>query len=128
MSQNVFSIRRSNAFGNMAIGACLIALGVMRLLNPDDWLTLGAAICLLAIAGLALYVCLSPRRETPDEMAVAHDGMAAGHALRITLIVASLGCAVSMFTNAKVDLAGVGLGFVGVSLFIYGAAFAWLER
>lgn len=128
MGQGVFSIRRSGAFGNMAIGVCLIALGATRLLNPDGWLTLGTAMCLLAIAGLALYVCLSPRRETPDEMAVAHDGMAAGHALRITLIAADLGCAVSMLTNAKVDLAGAGLGFVGIGLLTYGIAFAWLER
>ena len=128
MGQGVFSIRRSGAFGNMAIGVSLIALGVTRLLNPDGWLTLGAAICLLAFAGLALFVRLSPRRETPDEMAVTHDGMAAGHALRITLIAAGLSCAVSMLTNAKVDLAAVGLGFVGFGLLMYGIAFAWLER
>ena len=128
MSQNVFSIRRSGAFGNMTIGACLIALGVSRLLNSNSWITFAAAMCLLVFAGLALFVCLSPHRETPDEMAVAHDGMAAGHALRITLIVAGLGCAVSMFTNAKVDLAGAGLGFVGIGLLTYGIAFAWLER
>ena len=128
MGQGVFSIRRSGAFGNMAIGVCLIALGVSRLLNPNGWLSLGAAICLLAFAGLGLYVCLSPRRETPDEMAVAHDGMAAGHAFRITLIAAGLGCAASMLTNAKVDLASAGLGFVGIGLLVYGIAFAWLER
>ena len=128
MSQGVFSIKRSGAFGNMAIGVCLIALGVTRLLNPDGWLTLGVAICLLAIAGVALFACLSPRRETPDEMAVAHDGMAAGHALRITLIAAGLGCAASMLTNAKIDLASAGLGFVGIGLLTYGIAFAWLER
>ena len=128
MSQGVFSIRRSGAFGNMAIGVCLIALGVARLINPNGWLALGAAICLLAFAGLGLCVCLSPRRETPDEMAMTHDGMAAGHALRITLISAGLCCAVSMFTNAKVDLAGAGLGFVGIGLLTYGITFAWLER
>ena len=128
MGQGVFSIRRSGAFGNMAIGVCLIALGVSRVLNPNGWLSLGAAICLLAFAGLGLYVCLSPRRETPDEMAVAHDGMAAGHAFRITLIAAGLGCAASMLTNAKVDLASAGLGFVGIGLLVYGIAFAWLER
>ena len=128
MSQDVFSIRRSGAFGNIAIGVCLIVLGVARLLNPDGWLTLGAATCLLAFAGLALFVRLSPRRETFDEMAMTHDGMAAGHALRITLIAAGLSCAVSMLTNAKVDLAAAGLGFVGFGLLIYGIAFAWLER
>lgn len=128
MSQDVFSIRRSGAFDNIAIGVSLIALGVTRLLNPDGWLTLGAAICLLAFAGLALFVRLSPRRETPDEMAVTHDGMAAGHALRITLIAAGLGCAASMLTDAKVDLATAGLGFIGFGLLTYGIAFAWLER
>ena len=128
MGQGVFSIRRSGAFGNMAIGVCLIALGVSRLLNPTSWITLAAAVCLLASTGFALFVCLSPRRETPDEMAVAHDGMAAGHALRITLISAGLCCAASMLTNAKVDLAGAGLGFVGIGLLTYGIAFAWLER
>ncbi len=128
MSQDLFSIKRSGAFGNMAIGVCLIVLGATRLLNPDGWPTLCAAMCLLALAGRALFVCLSPRREAPDEMAVAHDGAAAGHALRITLVAAGLGCAASMLTNAKVDLAGAGLGFIGIGLLTYGIAFAWLER
>ena len=128
MGQGVFSIRRSGAFGNMAIGVCLIALGVSRLLNPTSWITLAAAVCLLAFAGFALFVCLSPRRETPDEMAVAHDGMAAGHAFRITLIAAGLGCAASMLTNAKLDFASASLGFAGIGLLVYGITVAWLER
>ena len=128
MNQSLFSIRHHNAFGNMAIGTCLIVLGVFRFLNPGSWLTLGVAMCLLVFAGISFFVCLSPRRETPDEMAVAHDGIAAGHALRIILIAACIGCALSMVANAKVDLAAASLGFVGIGLLVYGAVFAWLER
>lgn len=128
MSHGFLSVKSRCAYGNVAIGLCLIALGMVRLLNPTSLLVLGAAICLLLVCVASLLANSAPRREMPDEMSEVHDGHAAGHALRITLIVTGLLCAASMCTSIKVDLATTGLGFVGFGLLVYGIVFGWLER
>lgn len=128
MGHAVFSVKSRFAYGNVAIGLCLIALGMVRLLNPTSLLVLGAAICLLLVCVASLLANSSSHREMSDEMSVANDGRAAGHALRITLIVTGLLCAASMCTSIKVDLATAGLGFVGFGLLVYGIVFGWLER
>ena len=128
MNVGVLSIRYHHAFGNIAIGAALLILSIARTLNPNSWLTLVASVCLLALAALSLFVCLSPHHEPPDEMTVAHDGVAAGHALRATLIVAGATCATSMALGAKMDFTTISMGLMGFGLLAYGAIFAWLER
>ncbi|MBR3328660.1 MAG: hypothetical protein IKG22_15205 [Atopobiaceae bacterium] len=128
MTHGIYSIKSHTAFGNMAIGVCLVALSATRIIGPNSWLGLCMAVCLLAFSSLSLFVCLSPRREKPDEMSMAHDGVAAGHALRTTLAVTCLACVAGLITNIRVDAAALCLGIIGFGLLVYGTTFAWLER
>ena len=128
MAYDIYSIRSRAGVGNVAIGACLVALSAFLALNPSSWLTLCAAICLLVLGSLSLFTCLSPRREESDEMSVAHDGQAAGHAFRITLIGVGLACLASIIVNVRVNVAAFGIGIIGFALLTYGIAFASLER
>lgn len=128
MVRDMYSLKSRYAFGNVAIGLCLIALSLARVLDKGSLLALVAAACLLLVTILSLFACLSPRREATDEMYEAHDGQAAGHALRATLIVVGLICAASVVTSVKVDLAAAGLGVIGFGLLAYGIVFGWLER
>lgn len=128
MIHGMYSLKGRYAFGSAAIGLCLIALGVARIFDKGSLLALAAAASLLLVSALSLFASLSPRREASDEMSEAHDGQAAGHTLRATLIVMSLICTASIATNAKVDLASAGLGVIGFGLLTYGIVFGWLER
>ena len=128
MAHDLLSLRSRNSFGNVAMGLCLVGLGLARILDPGCPLALGAAICLLVTSVVALLACLSPRREMPDEMSEAHDGQAAGHALRITLIAVGATCAVSMIMDLRLDFTSASLGLIGFGLLVYGSIFGWLER
>ena len=128
MAHDIYSIRSRAGFGNVAIGACLVVLSASLALDPKSWLLLCAATCLLVLGSLSLFACLNPRREESDEMSVAHDGQAAGHALRITLIGVGLACLASMIVNVRVNVAAFGLGIIGFALLTYGVVFASLER
>lgn len=128
MAHDLFSIKGRYAFGSAAIGLCLIVFGVVRVVDKSGLLALGAAVCLLLVATLSLIACLSPRREASDEMYEVHDGQAAGHALRVTLIATSIICAAGIVTNVKVDLAVASLELIGLALLTYGIVFGWLER
>lgn len=128
MARGLLSLRNRFAFGNAAIGLCLVSLGVIRLFDSSSLLALGASVLLLLTSVAAFLACFSSRREMPDEMSEAHDGVAAGHALRITLIVAGVLCVACMITNVKIDFASAALGLIGFGLLAYGAIFGWLER
>ena len=124
----LLSVRNRNAFGNIALGLCLIGLCITLFLDKSSLLALGAAGCLLLVSLACLFACLCPRRETADEMSAAHDGQAAGHALRITLAAVGAVCAISMATGMQVNFSVAGIGLVGFGLLAYGIIFGWLER
>ena len=128
MDRSIYSITSRTALGNMLIGFALVGLSASRALNPQGWVTLCAAACLFTLGSLSLFACLSPRREKPDEMSMAHDGLAARHAFHIVLIAVGIVSAASMALGLEVDAATLGLGIIGLGLLVYGAAFAWLER
>ncbi len=128
MFHNMYSLKGRYAVGSVAIGLCVIALCVARIFGKSSLFALAAAVCLFLVSILSLFACLSPHREATDEMYEAHDGQAAGHTLRITLIAAGLICAASIVTDAKVDLAAASLGLIGFGLLTYGVVFGWLER
>ena len=128
MAHDLLSLRSRNSFGNVALGLCLIGLGLARNLDSNCPLALGAAICPLIISVAALLACLSPCREMPDEMSEAHDGQAAGHALRITLIAVGATCAMSIVMDVRLDFTAASLGLIGFGLLVYGGIFGWLER
>ena len=128
MMHELLSIKSRNVFGNIAMGSCLMGLCIALLLNNSSLLAPGAAVCLLLVSVACLFACLYPHREMADEMSVVHDGQAAVHALRITLIALGSACAASIITGARVDFTAAGLGFIGFGLFVYGIVFWWLER
>lgn len=128
MMHGLLSLRNRSAFGNVAIGLCLVGLGAALLLDPNRMLVCGIAFCLLLVSAVSLFACLAPRREMCDEMSVSHDGQAAGHALRITFIAVGVACAMSMATGVQVDFSAAGIGFIGFGLLTYGVVFGWLER
>ena len=128
MVHGLLSLRSRNAFGNIALGSCLIGLCIAFLLDKNALLALGTAVCLLLASVTCLFACLAPHREMDDEMSVVHDGRAAGHALRITLTAVGALCAVSMASGMQVDFTAASLGFIGFALLVYGIVFGWLER
>ncbi|MDO4807266.1 MAG: hypothetical protein Q4A07_08460 [Coriobacteriales bacterium] len=128
MMHGLLSLKNRSAFGNVAIGLCLVGLGAALLLDPNTMLACGIASCLLLVSVFSLFACLAPRREMPDEMSMVHDGQAAGHALRITFIAVGVACAASMATGVRVDFSAAGVGFIGLGLLTYGVVFGWLER
>lgn len=127
MLKQMLSIRGHNLFGNIATGACLLALSITRPFPTLEGLYVVSAAGLLVLAILSLRSCLSCRHESPDEMSLAHDGQASSHALKITLIVVGTACAGGMVTGAKVDLAMAGCATIGLAMLTYGVSFAILE-
>lgn len=123
MSSSLLSIRFRNLYGNIATGLCLIALGVLRALDPTGPFFLACAVLLLVLAGANLRACLSKSREREDEMSTGDSGRAAAIALWSTLIAFGAACAFGMALEVTVDLAAVCFALV-----VYGAAFARLER
>lgn len=124
---DVFSIKGHNYLGNVCVGILLLGLGVFVALPSSGVLPLICALFLFAMACVSLYICVSARRERPDEMFVAHDGQASSHALKLTLILVGGMSALGMATNACVSLAAAGCITLGFALLAYGVCFAKLE-
>ena len=128
MSKGIFTIKGHNAFGNIGGGICLIALGFALALGGKRIASLLCAICLLVIAGISLYSCLSRKHEPTDEMSDAHDGKASSFALKTTLIVLGIACCVGLLTGAVINLASLCCFAIGIAMLLYGCSFAWHER
>ena len=128
MTKTLFSIKGHNAYGNIGAGACLLALGIALSFGTNDIASVLCAICLLVVAGVSLYACLSQKHEAADEMSEIHDGRAASFALKTTLIVLGIACCVGLFCGTAFNLAAVCCLTIGLAMLLYGCAFAWYER
>ena len=128
MSKALLSIKGHNAFGNIGAGVCLVALGIALSFGGKSIASVLCAICLLVVAGVSLFACLSRRHEPHDEMSDAHDGRASSFALKTTLIVLGVVCCVGLITGAAFNLAAACCLAIGLALLLYGCAFAWHER
>ena len=128
MLTHMLSVKGHNLFGNVAIGACLILVGIAYAAASCGLGVLASAFVLLIISTISLYVCLSGKREQDDEMSIAHEGEASSFAFKTTLIAVGLACAIGMATGIEVSLASAGCLVVGFALVTYGLAFGRLER
>ena len=128
MNASILSIKLRNIYGNIATGACLIALGMTRAIAPTSSAALGCAALLLVLAGFNLRACLSGSREREDEMSKHNAGNAASFALWSTLIAMAIACAVGMVLGLSVDLASASCFAIGLAMVVYGASFAKFEQ
>ena len=116
------------SLGNVAVGVCLILVGVAYAAVSCGLGVLAGAFALLILSAASLCICLCGKRKQDDEMSIAHAGEASSFALKTTLIAVGLACAVGMATGIEVSLASAGCLIVGFALVTYGLAFGRLER
>lgn len=128
MLDTLLSIAGRNAYGNIGVGFCLLALGVALACGVEGVVPLLCAVCLLLLALGSLVVCLSRKREASDEMSCAHDGLASSFALKTTLIVLGIACCIGLFTGIAFNLAAMSCLAIGLAMLLYGCSFAWYER
>lgn len=128
VSNKLLSIKGHNAIGNIGAGICLIALGIALSYGGKGIASLLCAICLLVIAGVSLYACLSRKHEPTDEMSDLHDGKASSIAHKTTLIILGVVCLAGLLLGVAVNLAAMCCFVIGLAMLIYGCVFAWLER
>ncbi len=128
MTANVFTIRWRNAYGNIGSGACLLALGVSLVTGAAGVAPLLSAVLLLACAGAALAMEFSNQREELDEMAIADQHTASAFALKATLALLGIACALAMPLGLQVSLSAFACIVIGLAMVLQGVSFAWLER
>lgn len=128
MSKGLFSIKGHNAYGNIGAGICLIGLGVALGFGSKGIASILCAVCLLVVAGVSLFACISRKHEPTDEMSDANDGRASSFALKTTLIVLGIVCLAGLLTGAVFNLAAACCLAIGLAMLLYGISFAWHER
>ena len=128
MSEVLLSIYGHNAYGNIGAGSCLLALGIALGFDDKGIAAVLCAICLLVLAGVSLYACLSRKHEAADEMSDVHDGRASSFALKTTLIVLGIACCVGLLSGIEFSLAAACCLAIGLAMLLYGCSFAWYER
>lgn len=128
MSDNQRMKKSLKAYGSIIAGLCLIVLGVALSLGSKGIASVLCALCLLAIAGVALYARFSKKHGKTDAKSEAHDGKAASFAHKAILVVLGVVCCVGLITGAALNLAAMCAFVIGLALLIYGCVLAWLER
>ena len=128
MSRSLLTVKAWNLYGNVALGASALALGLAWVLDASGFFVFAAACSVVVIGCFSLVVCLSKRREPFDEMAVVHDGFASSAALMTVLIAIGVFCIWRMLCNPGVETGFFCCAFIGFGLLVRGIVFAWLER